>query len=109
MILNFTFIFMPFTEMTSTIDFDEIAFINKVIRDYYEFPNKNLADIFNEYYENIIGFKSDLEKQILKFYRDNVNSESNIHSESLYSFLMNKIDDYIYDHDDSDAETEDEN
>lgn len=84
---------MPYT-MTSPI-FDEMIFIISVVDEFFQIDTEDWISIYNRHYANMIGLNTDKERDILRSYREVVRGEAQIHYESLYTHLLNKVDDAI--------------
>ncbi len=92
--------------MTSTT-FDETAFIDAVVKDYYEDAEKSLYSIVEENYQRVIGFNSSNEKTIQDYYNSITTYQCDeIKNESVFSILFNKIQQIIDDNYDSDDDTD---
>ena len=89
--------------MTSqNISFDEKAFIESVLDRYYNEENaESFEKVFDDYFRSF--FPDDV---ICEAIRNKYYLGSNYDSVSLYSILSNKVDDALYDEDDSIADTE---
>lgn len=96
---------MPYSTMTSP-SFDETSFISTILQKCCDDYSVNPTTIFNEHYINNIGFDTEVEKTILKKLRDVASSDAPIYNESLYSYLINKLEYALDDCYDSDADTD---
>jgi hypothetical protein len=84
---------MPYT-MTSPV-FDEPAFIIAIVDEFFQGDTENWNPIFTRHYNDVIGLNTEREENILRSYREAVRGEAQILYESLYSHLLNKVDDAI--------------
>ena len=95
------------TSPINTYTFDEETFIQNILTEYYTGDeNTYFTTVYDRHYRREIGFGTTTEKSIISYYQNIGTSHSPIYDQSLYSLLMNKVDDKITDYDDSDAETE---
>ncbi len=88
--------------MTSPITFDEKAFIESVLDRYYNDAN---TDTYEEIFDNLFRLSFPT-VEFCEEIRNTYYSGENYDSVSLYSILSNKVDDALFDEDDSIADTE---
>ena len=96
---------MPYSTMTSP-PFDADTFIAAILSSCRNDLSLNPTDVYTNKYSTEIGFETETEKSILEKLRNNASSYSPIWNQSLYSYLLNKLDYELDDLYDSDADTD---
>lgn len=89
----------------NTTIFDVETFIQNILNECLA-GNDIFITVYNEYYRREIGFGTMTEKQIISYYQAIGTADSQIYTQSLYTLLMNKVDDKLVDYEDSDVETD---
>ena len=93
---------MLLTMTSQNISFDEKVFIESVICKFYNEDNTDTFEkVFDDYFRSLF-----ITEDICEAIRNKYYSAENYDSESLYSILLNKVDDALYNEDDSFADTE---